>query len=797
MFMQTQDFRPDVLEDQVVDTYTVGFTTSPFANAVLEKTAQVGNGLFFHSNDAEELAEAIVSALTDIIRKSQSFTAATVPATRTATNGNLYTSSFVPTSAPYWEGHLQSYQITAAGEIHDANDVCALDDDTPGECFNGPFLASAVPFWDAGEEVPAPASRKLYTSLPSVSGRVDFDDNLSASDLGVVFPPAAAYPGSTALGAEGLTDEIIQNVRGCELGTGVASDVSDPQTCAPRPWLLGDIFHSGPIVVGSPAAYLPESSYKRFEGLYGHAAVGGPRPSVLYAGANDGFLRGFLAGTWNAGATPPAYDTGSGQELFGFMPWPARQNIPDLPVDTGSRDHYFVDATPSVADVWLYSNPLNAGKVCNDASDCEWYTVLIGGLREGGRAYYALDITDPEATGYPALLWEFPRENDASGLQNFVGETWSEPILTKIRVRVGTDDNTGLGYERWVAIFAGGYHPSGDPNDHAAYDPNATAGRGIFVLDIATGELIAEKHFDVAALAGDPEGEMRFALASTPGVYDLDFDGFADVIYVGDLGGNVWKWVIGAMGEDPVNDVLGDTSQPDWSFKKFFQAPSYNDGFNTFYKSFFFAPAATFKNNQLWLAFGSGERANPRFMGDDSTLADNNRFYALRDVDPHEIQLLPEPTLTETSLLDVTANESCVNLSAFPGYFFTIDDNEKFVTDVDLFMHYVVAAAFTPNTTVAPCEASGETALYVFKVHCGEGFFEDVLGDPDRKLDLGSGVPSTPKITIGTEGDGSNKIIINTTGTGNSGSNTEIESLEAPGGFESGLRQFYWRELTQ
>ena len=37
---------------------------------------------------------------------------------------------------------------------------------------------------------------------------------------------------------------------------------------------------------------------------------------------------------------------------------------------------------------------------------------------------------------------------------------------------------------------------------------------------------------------------MCFAIPATPAVFDLDNDGFADVIYVGDLGGNVWKWVI-------------------------------------------------------------------------------------------------------------------------------------------------------------------------------------------------------------------------------------------------------------
>ena len=63
LFMQTNDFRPDLDGDQLIDVYTVGFTTSPTANDVLEKTADVGNGKFFFSNNAEELADAIVSAL--------------------------------------------------------------------------------------------------------------------------------------------------------------------------------------------------------------------------------------------------------------------------------------------------------------------------------------------------------------------------------------------------------------------------------------------------------------------------------------------------------------------------------------------------------------------------------------------------------------------------------------------------------------------------------------------------------------------------------------------------------------
>jgi type IV pilus assembly protein PilY1 len=37
-----------------------------------------------------------------------------------------------------------------------------------------------------------------------------------------------------------------------------------------------------------------------------------------------------------------------------------------------------------------------------------WKTILVGGLNKGGKAYYALDITDPAS---PKLLWEFTHSN--------------------------------------------------------------------------------------------------------------------------------------------------------------------------------------------------------------------------------------------------------------------------------------------------------------------------------------------------------------------------------------------------
>src|SRR5690606_34542972 len=329
------------------------------------------------------------------------------------------------------------------------------------------------------------------------------------------------------------------------------------------------------------------------------AAAYAQRTNVIYAGSNAGFLHGFHAGEWQAKEVPPAYDRGTGRELFGFMPWPARQRAKFLPRDSGARDYYYVDGSPSAADVWFYPSATATTKAANGS---EWRTVLTGGLRQGGRAYYALDVTDPSAASYPGYLWEFPAEDAPASLREAIGEIWGQPIVTKVQVVID-----GAPYERWVAIVTGGYHPSGDPNDALNYDPDATTGRGIYILDVKTGEILGQKAFDPTA--NDGREEMLYAMPSTPSVFDIDQDGYADVIYVGDLGGNVWKWVIKYWDFGPTNrnylvdavNTNGSVLQPDTRFRRWFaaQADANADlgvtvGGTTYYKSIFYSPAGAF-----------------------------------------------------------------------------------------------------------------------------------------------------------------------------------------------------------
>jgi Tfp pilus tip-associated adhesin PilY1 len=857
-YMQDKDLRPDFADKQSVDTYTIGFGTTPSDDAYLRRVAAVGNGLAFHAQDGTELAAAVLAALNDIVEKSRSFTAATVPSARTADGGDLYNSFFLPSNkTAFWEGHLRAWHFTSTGEIVDKFGHCALvDPDGGGQCNNGPFAqicqigqswpACVVPFWDSGDVTSATLNpgtlnsdanaRQLYVSKlngasPAVPVLTNFDPGLTAADLKIsVFaappdptPNSDQYPifGSKALNAEGLADEIVMFGRGCFFGTGVLTTDSMPtpdgnKPCEERPWLIGDIFHSDPIVVRNP----PDrptfgSAYDAFRSNYID------RDRIIYTGTNGGFLEGFKAGAWNTGTQ--LYDEGTGVEKFGFMPWEPRTKIKKQPIDPPTARTHYVDGAPQVADSWLYSTATVATQTATD-----WRTILVGGLREGGRHYYALDITNPSndsppgggtPIAYPAIQWEWPNETDFnSGTGDYVnmGQTWGQAVIARVKLNVSTNTNSGQGFERWVAIVTGGYDATSDPNpitvdpDAGVYAGASTKGRAIYMLDLKTGKVIAQQKLGTcaASLTAHPNtvpatinNDMCYSVVSTPAVLDIDADGYADIIYVGDMSGQLWKWVIHNVGEDRANDGSGLRTQPNWKFQLFFQAPTKTISGTIYHKNIFQPPAAALVNGTLWLTFGTGERTAIGYLGNTSTVDENNRYYVINDPDPlanaaSAPAIVTEPPTSGSCATGYTCTIADLTSGGTPGargYYFRTLDGEKFVTTSAIFAGKVIAATFTPSTLKAgdpgfdPCTQRGSGKLYKFNLTTGVGDFTDPsTGAASRYTSIGTGLPTDPKISIGVGGD-DNKIVIQKSGT-------EIEVLDTDSAsFGRGI--IYWREM--
>jgi type IV pilus assembly protein PilY1 len=780
-FLYDYDFSAALAGVQNVVTYTLGFAID---HPLLSETAANGQGEYFTATSTSGLADTLQSAILEIIDRAGSFTAASVPSSRTSFDDAFYTAFFEPSPVePLWEGHLQAFTLTQAGVVLDRSGAPAID---PG---TNQFFEPRNPWWDAGVRL-ADANhppRSLYTTL--AGARAALADATEA-DLALAPGDLAAYPNYPG---SGVTDTALLRTAVLDFlaGADAFDDDGDADKSERRAIVLGDIFHSNPVIVGPPSTFLLKepgygSSTTADAPFRSHWAT---RARVVYAGANDGMLHAFHAGDWTPGdnpATSPVesgyFTPGTGNELFGYVPGLLLDRVKLVPRNL-NHPEYFVDGSPTVADAWL-GDPSDPDDVTKTPE--EWATVLVTGFREGGPGYLALDVTNPDAATasdshgpYPKLLWEFTHPE--------LAEAWSDPVITRVKVRgdtgsgdhCGKNDADGDCREQWVAIFGAGFAESGNPNG-GGYDPAATEGRGVFVVNLATGAVLASLLHDPAATDGSER--MRFAIPSMPAVLDLDFDGFADVVYVGDLGGQLWKWDLSAPGEDADSDGRIDS----WDFGVFFDAGSEDMGGGTsHYRSIYFPPAASFVGGDLVLALGTGERDDLFYLG-SASLDENNRFYVIADENPTGPSAFAAGTADESVLTDITGADADSDASDL-GFFFRMDDSEKFVTNQLVFAGYVIAATYLPGGG-ATCDQTGSARLYVFDVATGQGFYFQAgltTDDEARRITIGAGAPTDPRLSLSTQGQ---QLFIQTS----TGDVVQVDPPD-PGSL---ARTIYWRHVN-
>jgi type IV pilus assembly protein PilY1 len=262
-------------------------------------------------------------------------------------------------------------------------------------------------------------------------------------------------------------------------------------TLRTRKLLLGDIVDAGLTPVSTPLQTFSDANNPGYTAFKAQWTTTTPRPTMVYAGANDGMLHAFLSTT--------------GVEQFAYVPSAVYQGPNGTPqvdgiVEFGNPSyvhHNYVDATPAAFDI-----DFNHTQGASGAPD--WHTVLIGGLGKGGRSFYAIDITDPanmtsEGTVAGKVLWEF---TDAT-----MGYSYGTAVVVKT-VKYG-----------WVAILTSGY----DNPDGYGY---------LYFVNPKTGALLEKVQ--------TPSTSIGLTQASA---FVKDFsDETADSAYVGDLNGQMWRF---------------------------------------------------------------------------------------------------------------------------------------------------------------------------------------------------------------------------------------------------------------
>jgi type IV pilus assembly protein PilY1 len=342
-----------------------------------------------------------------------------------------------------------------------------------------------------------------------------------------------------------------------------------------REFLLGDIFHSSPVVVSPPLelesrvcmlglskqcllALWDTDTPKGKEAYALYRAAYASRKSMVLVGANDGMLHAFDNDGYEDGGK------GYTSELWAFIP---PDLLPKLPLLLGTEHHLFVDGNPMVRDVWVDGTGngrlLSGGR--NDIKEPgEFHTVAVVGERRGGTRYFALDVTDaaePATTWNkaPRLLWLYPQPGAKESLT--FAETYNEylptpPPIGPVRVATGGlqypthgdspkysyDSSNTPFHETWVAFLNGGY------------DPQYVRGRGVHMVDVWWGNEIFDFSYpdDPATVsADDPRLALRFPVAGVVGMSrwgEADAmkdifqptDNYFDTATFGDTGGQLW-----------------------------------------------------------------------------------------------------------------------------------------------------------------------------------------------------------------------------------------------------------------
>jgi type IV pilus assembly protein PilY1 len=649
----THDMRPELADMQRIATYTIGFSND--ADTVsLVATAAASGGRYYSATNTVALKSAISSILGDIATRNTSFSSAAISSVQTSGSGALsaLVPRFVPQRDQLWAGKLFRFaqrnefvedtnlnptEVQADGGLdNDKNDTFITDttsaivvENTTGGFIRKVGGANATPYWEAGAALVDAGypGRTVWTvvdsdnngSLTSDDARIAFTTANSGTlapylgILGTPFCPTLLSPGTMltkfgititsaatllGLGVPGTqaqldtlcVNTLIEFVRGRDL----ADEDGDGDRNETRASVLGDIFHSSPIVVDPPVekefcafalhnqcvATLFRASGSEggtpwdsssevdcsgttvtMDAYDAYVNTNRKRDRIALVGANDGMLHAFHDGTGSqTGCGTIAWTTGTGAEVWAMIPPDLLPRLQEMVFGHA----YYVDGDISVRDVWADAN--NDGR----KQKGEFHTVAIVAEGRGGTHYHALELlfdnagrlTNPIGVGGDSpYRWMYPQPcSDEASLfgktlftigpkpppigpvllaTSTLTPTPANPISRPIGPSGTAIDTT----ERWVAMLSGGWSPA------------LEKGHGFFMVDAFNGTVNGRSDNLIWKMARDstanghrtePMSNMDYSIVAPVALVDYGEngkavpDGFFDTAVVGDTGGVVW-----------------------------------------------------------------------------------------------------------------------------------------------------------------------------------------------------------------------------------------------------------------
>lgn len=682
-YSHNKDATPDHTGDQRIYIHTIGGFDSK-TKSKLNSVATHGGGIASYGDSADTLRVELTKIFDEISKSAASFTAPAVSVNAYNNLENLdqlYYSVFKPSDRATWYGNIKRYRV-AGSEVIDAKNDPAVDPTT------GFFADNARSFWTLDDEAPdgdniikgGAASRlTLDRKVTSYLG----NKNLMAAENRITESNSSLDHTLLQL-PYGVDASEYTSVLQWARGVDVKDEDGDGSTSDARHY-MEDPLHSRPALV-----------------TYDFDSDGSNYQSTIFVATNSGVLHAFNT------------DEDNPVEHFAFIPKELLGNL----------YQYYKGASPLSkvygldGSITAWHNDLNHDGRVNGSDSVYLYI----GMRRGGRNYYALDVTDLKN---PKFLWQI---NGGSGDFAKLGQTWSRPVKSKVRISGDIKD---------VIFFAGGYDPA---EDNYSTRTNHTQGNAIFMVDAETGKLL----WSASRSGGDLSlSDMRSSIPGDVTLLDWNGDQLADILYAADTGGRIWRV--------DFDNNASDSS----SFAKGGLIADLNGGHETDNIRFYNQVDVTYTTSsaiqvddpsnpgetitvggsRLQLAVGSGYRAHPL----NTRVSDT--FYIINDYD---IKTVPSEytAVTESELADYSKFKSEPVNKIKRGLYYRLPSNgEKVMARSVTVNNSTLFTTFRPTDGSARsgCEADiGSSRLYTIT--------------PDRQLqqkdlDL-PGIPPEPIILV-------------------------------------------------
>ncbi|MEQ1831639.1 MAG: PilC/PilY family type IV pilus protein [Candidatus Eisenbacteria bacterium] len=354
------------------------------------------------------------------------------------------------------------------------------------------------------------------------------------------------------------------------------------------------------------------------------------------------------------------FDVETGAEQWAYIPKDQLPRLADL-MDPTYCHNYYLNMTPAAYDIKIGTS---------------WRTYLIGGEAQGGNGLFALDVTSPEPDSV-RLKWDVSH----TALKG----AWYAPSMVRDR-------------ELGRSLFVIG----------TGYD-GASAQANLLVIDPLDGSILR------TIALGTPAAGNKVTKTVT---FDRDFDGYEDLLYAGDLLGNLWRV---------------DLTTSTWTVSKLFsgsrpiQAPPI---------------LSTDELGRPMIYFGTG-----RFLttGDPANV-DGQRLYGIIDNGSGS-------TLFDTDIVNQTSNITPLTSSSRGWMIDLGNTGERVTRSAALISGILYIPTFAPTT--AACAGGGQSWLY--SLDFADGSAPDHSNGTEnntttgRNQSMGDGILADPTVDLVNE----------------------------------------------